>query len=214
MGNVQEHNNCNDFQLRRHFPFTAIGAPLAAEILQSILPTIGTSFIDWAQQSRFHLKTEKESASETFCVLNKNRTMGNVQEHNNYNDNLVSMLFLSCYTFVSVIVSKIHEFLIAQIIYNSPVLQPFMDTSESGKSFDAVTVLRREWPRNLHSIEKSRDFSLLHSVQTSSGAHPASYPKSIRVSINRVKAAGILYHIHLRPTLRMRGTIPPLPHPF
>jgi hypothetical protein len=40
------------------------------------------SSIDWAQLSRFHLKTETESVSET-CVLNKNRTMNNVQKHSN-----------------------------------------------------------------------------------------------------------------------------------
>jgi hypothetical protein len=39
--------------------------------------------IDWAQLSRFHLNTETDPVSETLCVLNKNRTMDNVQKQNN-----------------------------------------------------------------------------------------------------------------------------------
>jgi hypothetical protein len=42
---------------------------------------IGTSSIDWAQLSRFHLKTETESS--LWNVFNKNRTMDNVQKYNN-----------------------------------------------------------------------------------------------------------------------------------
>jgi hypothetical protein len=44
---------------------------------------IGTSSIEWAQLSRFHLKTETEPSSETLCVSNKNMTMDNNQKHSN-----------------------------------------------------------------------------------------------------------------------------------
>jgi hypothetical protein len=45
-------------------------------------PEIGTSSIDWAQLSRFHLKTETESSLRN-VVLVKYRMMDNVQKHNN-----------------------------------------------------------------------------------------------------------------------------------
>jgi hypothetical protein len=41
------------------------------------------SSIDWAQFSRFHLKTEIESSLRN-VVLNKNMTMNNAQKHNNW----------------------------------------------------------------------------------------------------------------------------------
>jgi hypothetical protein len=42
-------------------------------------PEIRTSSIVWARLSRFYLKTELESSA---VVLNKNRTMDNVQKNN------------------------------------------------------------------------------------------------------------------------------------
>jgi hypothetical protein len=42
-------------------------------------PEIRSSSTDWAQLSRFHMNTE--TVSETFCVLNKIRTMDNAQKH-------------------------------------------------------------------------------------------------------------------------------------
>jgi hypothetical protein len=44
-----------------------------------------------------------------------------------------------------------------------------------------------DWVRFLAG---ARDFSLLHSIQTSSGDHPASYPVGIRGSFPRDKATG------------------------
>jgi hypothetical protein len=44
--------------------------------------TIGASSIDWAQMSMFYLNTETESSLRD-VVLNKKRTMDNVQKHNN-----------------------------------------------------------------------------------------------------------------------------------
>jgi hypothetical protein len=41
-----------------------------------------TSSVDWAQLCRFHLKTETIQSPKRY-VLNKNRTMDNVQKHNN-----------------------------------------------------------------------------------------------------------------------------------
>jgi hypothetical protein len=46
-------------------------------------PEIGTRSIDWAQLSRLHLNTETESSLQN-GVLNKNRTMDNVQKRNSY----------------------------------------------------------------------------------------------------------------------------------
>jgi hypothetical protein len=47
-----------------------------------LVPKIGTSSIDWAELSRFHLKRRQNPVSET-CVLNKNRMMDNVRKNNN-----------------------------------------------------------------------------------------------------------------------------------
>ena len=44
-------------------------------------PEIGTSSIDRAQLRRFRLKTETIQFRKR-CVLNKNRSMGNVKKHN------------------------------------------------------------------------------------------------------------------------------------
>jgi hypothetical protein len=52
-------------------------------------PEISTSSIDWAQLSRFYLKTDIESSlrnvvlkNKQGCVLDKDMTMDNVQKHN------------------------------------------------------------------------------------------------------------------------------------
>jgi hypothetical protein len=53
-------------------------------------PEIGTRSIDWAQQSRFNLKTETELGlrNTVFCNINrtvfldKDRTMDSAQKHN------------------------------------------------------------------------------------------------------------------------------------
>jgi hypothetical protein len=57
--------------------------------LRYTCPEIGTSSIDWAQLSRFHLKTEWESSLRNVVlkykqegVLDKNKAMDNVQKHN------------------------------------------------------------------------------------------------------------------------------------
>jgi hypothetical protein len=42
---------------------------------------IGTSSIDWAQLSKFHLKTETESNLRSVVFLNKKRALGNVEKH-------------------------------------------------------------------------------------------------------------------------------------
>jgi hypothetical protein len=59
------------------------------------------------------------------------------------------------------------------------------------------------------------NFSLHHRVQSSSGAHPASYLRmGIRGWFPGGKVAGgikLSTHIHLVPRSRMRGAIPPLP---
>jgi hypothetical protein len=53
-------------------------------------------------------------------------------------------------------------------------------------------------------------FSFHHHVQTSSGAHPASY-----LMVTRVKAARrvkVMTYLHVVSMLRMLGAIHPLPH--
>jgi hypothetical protein len=54
---------------------------------------------------------------------------------------------------------------------------------------------------------------LLHSVQTDSGAHPASYPMGPGGTFPGSKAAGVKLttHFHLVPRSRNGGAIPPLP---
>jgi hypothetical protein len=60
----------------------------------------------------------------------------------------------------------------------------------------------------------ARDFSLLLSVQTASGAHPASYPMGTGGSIPGVKWPGPEPDHYLRPVprLRVHETIPPPSH--
>jgi hypothetical protein len=58
----------------------------------NVSPAIGTSSIDWAQLSRFYLKTETDSSlrNVVLCNINravylhKDRTIDNVQKHNIY----------------------------------------------------------------------------------------------------------------------------------
>jgi hypothetical protein len=58
-------------------------------------PEIGIIFVDWAQLSSFYLKTETESSLwkvvfwkiNRTAILDKDRTMDNVQEHNIFENN-------------------------------------------------------------------------------------------------------------------------------
>jgi hypothetical protein len=51
------------------------------------------------------------------------------------------------------------------------------------------TGLRAGWP-GFDSHKEREEFSLLHSTQTGSGAHPAFYPMGVRGSFSRDRAAG------------------------
>jgi hypothetical protein len=60
---------------------------------------------------------------------------------------------------------------------------------------------------------RARRFSLLRNVQTSSGAHPASYSK-VTGLLSRGKSGmdgKFATHLHLIPRLRISGPIPPHP---
>jgi hypothetical protein len=67
-----------------------VGLRLQVIWAQSMKLEIGTSSIDWAQLSKFYLKTEIDSSvrNVVFCninrkvILDKDRTIDNVQEHN------------------------------------------------------------------------------------------------------------------------------------
>jgi hypothetical protein len=64
-------------------------------------------------------------------------------------------------------------------------------------------------------LERARDFSLLHSVQTSSGAHPVSCPEGPTIPLPRGRMAGkvkLVIHLHIVQTLRIFASIPPFPH--
>jgi hypothetical protein len=66
----------------------------------------------------------------------------------------------------------------------------------------------------LNYISRSCGFSLLHCVQSGSGANPASYPmsaKGILPSGKNGRSVKLTTHLHLVPRSRMRGAIPPLP---
>jgi hypothetical protein len=59
------------------------------------------------------------------------------------------------------------------------------------------------------------EFSLLHIVQTGSGAYAASYPMGTRGSFPKSKAAGFVKlttHRQLVPRSRKCGSVDPLPH--
>jgi hypothetical protein len=60
----------------------------------------------------------------------------------------------------------------------------------------------------------AREFSLLHSVQTGSGAHPASYPNGTWGSIPGVKRKGYEADHSPPPSAEVKNgeDIPPLPH--
>jgi hypothetical protein len=60
-------------------------------------PDIVSSSIDWAQLSRFHLKTESESSLRNVMFFKyKYRTMDNVHKHINFIE-ISPQLFLKCY---------------------------------------------------------------------------------------------------------------------
>jgi hypothetical protein len=46
------------------------------------------------------------------------------------------------------------------------------------------------WMAEVRFLTEARDFSLLHSVQTGTGTHPASYPMGTRGSFPGDKVAG------------------------
>jgi len=62
----------------------------------------------------------------------------------------------------------------------------------------------------------ARGFSFLHTVQTGSGAHPASYsigtgsppPLPVKAAVFRVK---LTTHLHLMPSLKISGAVTLLP---
>jgi hypothetical protein len=56
---------------------------------------IATSSINWAQLSRFHMKTETESSLQNVVLLNKNRMMDNVHKRNNCINIPSSQTFIS-----------------------------------------------------------------------------------------------------------------------
>jgi hypothetical protein len=57
---------------------------------------IETSSVNWAQLSRYHLKTETESSlRNVMCVVNKNRTMDNAQTHDIFINIPLSQTFRS-----------------------------------------------------------------------------------------------------------------------
>jgi hypothetical protein len=62
--------------------------------------------------------------------------------------------------------------------------------------------------------ERGTDLPLFRSVQTGSGFHLASYSRHIRGRHwggGGCRGMKMITHLHLRPWLRMRGTIPPSP---
>jgi hypothetical protein len=66
---------------RKILELRAVNILCSSHLIMPHSPKTRSSSIDWAQLSRFHLKTETESCLRNI-VLNKNRTMDNVQRHN------------------------------------------------------------------------------------------------------------------------------------
>jgi hypothetical protein len=62
-------------------------------------PETGTNSIDWAQLSRFLPEGGDRIQSPKRCVLNKNRTMNNVQKHSNCtveDTNMATDVYIMC----------------------------------------------------------------------------------------------------------------------
>jgi hypothetical protein len=57
-------------------------------------------------------------------------------------------------------------------------------------SRDSLVGIATGWTAGVRFPAGVRDISLRHSVQTGSGAHPASYPMGTGVSFSEGKAAG------------------------
>jgi hypothetical protein len=81
------------------------------------------------------------------------------------------------------------KLLVAYVYYSSTLKMKAVCHSET----DSYTCqysdrLRARWPQNRGRFPAgSREFSFLHSVQTGSGAHPASYPMGTRLILKREK---------------------------
>jgi len=80
------------------------------------------------------------------------------------------------------------------------------------QSLGIVTRLRG-WTGRVRIPAQARDFLFSKTVQTGSGAHPASYSMGTRVLSRGSGSQGIMLtiHLHLVPRLRMGGAITLLP---
>jgi hypothetical protein len=70
------------------------------------------------------------------------------------------------------------------------------------------------WTAGVRFSAGAKELSLLHSIQTGSGAHPASYPMGTGGFFPGLKQPGCEYH-HAPPCsadVMNGGAIPPLPH--
>jgi hypothetical protein len=83
-------------------------------------------------------------------------------------------------------------------------------SNTQGSSLSIMTELRAGRPRL--GAWQGQEFPFLHHrVQTGSGAHPFSYPLCAGGPRGQsVRAVKVTTHLHLLPSLRMRGSIPPL----
>jgi hypothetical protein len=66
-------------------------------------------------------------------------------------------------------------------------------------------------------LAEAREFSLLHSIQSGSGTHPASCPMNNWGSFSRDKVTRIMKlatHLHLLPRIRILAAVPPLPYTY
>jgi hypothetical protein len=62
-------------------------------------------------------------------------------------------------------------------------------------------------------LAEAREFSLLHSIKSGSGAHPGSCPMDNCGSFPRCKVTRIMKlttHLHLVPGIRILAAVPPL----
>jgi hypothetical protein len=78
---------CRDIGARPHV------CGVFLKFLMFVLPPadgLGTSSINWAQLSRLS-QWRQNPVSETLRVINKNRTMDNVQKHNNCFSNIPTL---------------------------------------------------------------------------------------------------------------------------
>jgi hypothetical protein len=98
--------------------------------------------------------------------------------------------------------------------FNQPTYRTNIEVEGTGEEYRRRA---RDWTVGVQFPAGRRDFSLLHSVQTGSGAHPASYPLDVPRALSSGVKRPVRKGDRLPPSsahVKNGGAIPPLPHTF